>query len=71
MHASIANFCIAFLEVDIEWGCSAEGGNEIVKLLGREGAMLDSLRVLEVRLSKLSRLPFSRETLLGDCLHAL
>lgn len=44
---------------------------EIVRFLGREGAVLDHLKLLEVCICELPRLPSSREALLGDCLHAL
>jgi len=42
------------------------GGNQIVKLLGRKGTLLEGVRVFEIRLSKLPGLPLSRATVLGN-----
>ncbi len=47
------------------------GGNEIVELLGREGALLEGVRVFEVRLSKVPSLSLSGETVLGNCVYEM
>jgi hypothetical protein len=47
------------------------GGNEIVKLLGRKGPLLESVRVFEIRLSKLPSLSLSGAAMLGNCLHEI
>ncbi len=47
------------------------GGNEIAKLLGRKGTLLEGVRVLEIRLSKLPSVSLSRATVLGNCLYEM
>jgi hypothetical protein len=47
------------------------GRNEIVRLLGRKGPLLEGVRVFDVRLSKLPGLSLSGATLLGDCLYEM
>ena len=47
------------------------GRKEIVKFLGREGAVLDRLELFEIYIYQLPRLPLSGEALLGDCLHTM
>jgi len=47
------------------------GGNEIVKLLGREGPLLEGVTVFKIRSSELPSLSLSGETVLGNCLYEM
>ncbi len=47
------------------------GGNEIVRLLGREGTLLGCLGVFEICLSKMPRLPQPGKPLLGNSLYTM
>ncbi len=46
------------------------GGNENVRLLGREGTLLGRFRVFEIRLFKMSGLSQPGDSLLGNSLYA-
>ncbi len=47
------------------------GGNEIGKLLGRKGTLLEGVGVLDSRLSKLPSLSLSGAAVLGNCLYEM
>jgi hypothetical protein len=47
------------------------GGDEIVKLLGRKGTLLEGVRVFEIRVSELPSLSLSGATVLGNCLYEM
>jgi hypothetical protein len=52
-------------------GLLGTGGNEIVKLLGWKGTLLEGVRVFEIRLSELPSLSLSGATVLGNCLYKM
>ena len=70
----VRDFAHSIIFVDflgVSFRMKAVSRGRFFEFLGRKRAVLDSLGVFKVHLSKVPRLSFSGETLLGDCLHSM